>query len=71
MALRRQDTEADLDIASVLGESALLPLDSEIDRVESILDRTYERAESRACIQPLQETQENNDGVCAHAQSER
>lgn len=38
MALRRQDAEADADIASVLGESAWLPLDVEIERVESILE---------------------------------
>jgi len=38
MALRRQDAEADADIASVLSESAWLPLDSEIERVESILE---------------------------------
>jgi hypothetical protein len=38
MALRRQDGEADADIASVLSESAWLPLDSEIERVESILE---------------------------------
>jgi hypothetical protein len=38
MALRRQDAEADADIASVLSENAWLPLDSEIDRVESILE---------------------------------
>jgi hypothetical protein len=37
MALRRQDAEADTDIASVLTESAWLPLDSEIERVESML----------------------------------
>jgi hypothetical protein len=38
MALRRQDAEADADIASVLSESAWLPLDGEIERVESILE---------------------------------
>ena len=38
MALRRQDAEADADIASVLSESAWLPLDTEIERVESILE---------------------------------
>jgi hypothetical protein len=38
MALRRQDAEADADIASVLSESAWLPLDFEIERVESILE---------------------------------
>jgi hypothetical protein len=38
MALRRQDAEADADIASVLTESAWLPLDSEIKRVESLLE---------------------------------
>ena len=38
MALRRQDAEADADIASVLTESAWLPLDSEIERVESLLE---------------------------------
>jgi hypothetical protein len=38
MALRREDAEADADIASVLSESAWLPLDSEIERVESILE---------------------------------
>ena len=38
MALRRQDAEADADIASVRSESAWLPLDGEIERVESILE---------------------------------
>src|SRR4051812_16832738 len=38
MALRRQDAEADADIASVLTESAWLPLDCEIERVESLLE---------------------------------
>jgi hypothetical protein len=38
MALRRQDAEADADIASVLSESAWLPLDYEIERVESMLE---------------------------------
>ena len=38
MALRHQDAEADADIASVLSESAWMPLDSEIERVESILE---------------------------------
>jgi hypothetical protein len=38
LALRRQDAEADADIAAVLSESAWLPLDSEIERVESILE---------------------------------
>ena len=37
MALRRQDAEADADVASVLSENACLPLDSEIERLESIL----------------------------------
>jgi len=37
MALRRQDAEADVDVASVLTENACLPLDSEIERLESIL----------------------------------
>ena len=38
MALRRQDAEADVDIASVLSENAWLPLDAEIERVESLLE---------------------------------
>ena len=39
MALRRrQDAEADADIASVRSESAWLPLDGEIERVESVLE---------------------------------
>src|SRR5215470_9723040 len=37
MALRRQDAEADSDIASVLSQHACEPLDSEIERIESIL----------------------------------
>ena len=37
MALRRQDAEADADVASVLSENACVPLDSEIERLESIL----------------------------------
>ena len=37
MALRRQDAEADVDVASVLTENACLPLDSEIELLESIL----------------------------------
>ena len=37
MALRRQNAEADADVASVLTENACLPLDSEIERLESIL----------------------------------
>lgn len=43
MALRCQDAEADVDIASVLSESAWLPLDSEIERVESILESHVRR----------------------------
>ena len=37
MALRRQDAEADADVAAVLSENACLPLDNEIERLESIL----------------------------------
>ena len=37
MALRRQDAEADSDIASVLTQHACEPLDSEIERIEAIL----------------------------------
>jgi len=37
MALHRQDAEADTDIAYVLSEHACEPLDSEIERIESIL----------------------------------
>ena len=37
MALRRQDAQADSDIACVLSEHACEPLDSEIERIESIL----------------------------------
>ena len=37
MALHRQDDEADTDIAYVLSEHACEPLDSEIERIESIL----------------------------------
>jgi hypothetical protein len=52
MALRRQDAEADADIASVLSESAWLPLDSEIERVESILEATRlaSHAAGGACV---------------------
>jgi hypothetical protein len=37
MALRRQDAEDDVEIASVLDDSACCPLDDEIERIESIL----------------------------------
>jgi hypothetical protein len=37
MALRRQDAEADSDIASVLSQHACEPLDGEIERMEYIL----------------------------------
>jgi hypothetical protein len=37
IALHRQDAEADTDIAYVLSEHACEPLDSEIERIESIL----------------------------------
>ena len=37
MALHRQDAEADSDIAHVLSQHACEPLDSEIERIESIL----------------------------------
>jgi hypothetical protein len=37
MALHRQDAEADTDIAYVLSEHACEPVDSEIERIESIL----------------------------------
>ena len=37
MALHRQDAESDTDIASVLGQHAYEPLDSEIERIESLL----------------------------------
>src|SRR5882757_3724939 len=43
MALRRQDAEGDADIASVLSESAWLPLDAEIERVESIMESAASR----------------------------
>lgn len=37
MALHRQDAESDADIASVLSEHACEPLDTEIERMESLL----------------------------------
>ena len=37
MALHRQDAESDSDIASVLSHDACEPLDSEIERIESLL----------------------------------
>jgi hypothetical protein len=49
MALRRQDAEADTDIARVLSEHACEPLDSEIERIESILAlRTWQRRQQEA-----------------------
>lgn len=37
MALHRQNAELDYDIASVLGEYACLPLDEEIEHLQTIL----------------------------------
>jgi hypothetical protein len=37
MALRHQNAELDADIAYVLSEHACVPLDDEIERIESIL----------------------------------
>ena len=37
MALHRQDAESDTDIASVLSQHACEPLDTEIERIESLL----------------------------------
>ena len=37
MALRRQDAEADTDVAYVLSQRACEPLDGEIERVEALL----------------------------------
>lgn len=37
MALRGQNAELDADIASVLSQHACIPLDDEIERIESIL----------------------------------
>lgn len=45
MALRRQDAEGDADVASVLNASACLPLDTEIERLESILASRPSRGE--------------------------
>jgi hypothetical protein len=38
MALRRQDAELDEDIASVLHQHACNPLDTEIDKIEALLE---------------------------------
>ncbi len=38
MALHRQDAESETDIASVLSQHACEPLDSEIERIESLLE---------------------------------
>ena len=38
MALRRQDAESDTDIAHVLTQHACDPLDSDIERIESLSD---------------------------------
>jgi hypothetical protein len=51
VALHRQDAEADTDIAYMLSEHACEPLDSEIERIESILascPRRHRQQEARA-----------------------
>ena len=45
MALQRQAAEADADIASVLSQHACEPLDSEIERIESLLSSRVWRSE--------------------------
>ena len=47
MALRRRDAEADTDIAYVLSQHACEPLDSEIERIESILASCLWRREQQ------------------------
>jgi hypothetical protein len=37
LALHRQDAESDTDIAHVLSQHACEPLDSEIERIESLI----------------------------------
>ena len=56
IALRRQDAEADTDIACVLSQHACEPLDSEIERIESILASRLlaSRAAGGACMNPQQ-----------------
>jgi hypothetical protein len=51
MALRRQDAEADTDIACVLSQHACEPLDSEIERIEGILaSRTWRRGQQEVRV---------------------
>ena len=51
MALYRQGAESDADIASVLSQHACEPLDSEIERIESLLA-------SHACRRRQQEARQ-------------